>query len=137
MEDDYHPKSLQEKLNEILQAFYALVTEDDIKAYQTYLESIKKQCITEGAVHLKAKAPDFELVDQDGDMVKFQILLARKGPCSSYFLLWKVVSSLYNSTLLAMQQRGKRCKSCCNFSNASRWNANVCNKVRLGIQCSQ
>jgi hypothetical protein len=38
MEDDYCPKSLQEKLNEILQAFYGLVTEDDIKAYQTYLE---------------------------------------------------------------------------------------------------
>lgn len=70
------------------------MTEDDIKAYQTYLELIEKQHIPEGAVHAKAKAPDFKLVNQDGDMVKFQTLLARKGPCSSYFLLWKVVSSL-------------------------------------------
>lgn len=102
MEDDYYPKPLQEELNEILEAFYALVSEDDIKAYQAYLETIEKQGIAEGAIHAKAKAPDFELVDQDGDMVKLQTLL-EKGPVVLIFYRGKWCPHC-NSTLLAMQR---------------------------------
>lgn len=102
MEDDYYPKPLQEELNEILEAFYALISEDDIKTYQTYLEEIEKQRIAEGAIQAKARAPDFALLDQDGDLIKLQDLL-EMGPVVLVFYRGKWCPHC-NSTLLAMQR---------------------------------
>jgi len=102
MEDDYYPKTLQEELNEILEAFYALVSEDDIKTYQSYLESIEKQRIAEGAVKACSPAPDFELQDQDDETVRLKDLLER-GPVVLVFYRGKWCPHC-NATLIAMQK---------------------------------
>lgn len=102
MEDDYYPKSLQEELNEILEAFFALVSEDDIKTYQSYLETIEKQRIAEGAVQADSDAPDFELQDQDGDTVRLKDLV-KKGPVVVVFYRGKWCPHC-NATLIAMQK---------------------------------
>lgn len=102
MEDDYYPKSLQEELNEILEAFYSLVSEDDIRTYQTYLEKIKEQRIAEGAVQAESTAPDFDLIDQDGDTVRLQDLLS-KGPVVVVFYRGKWCPHC-NANIMALQR---------------------------------
>lgn len=102
MEDDYYPKPLQEELNEIIEAFYSMISEDDIKQYQTYLESIEKQRIAEGAVKAYSPAPDFELQDQDDETVRLKNLL-EKGPVVLVFYRGKWCPHC-NATLIAMQR---------------------------------
>jgi hypothetical protein len=79
-EENYpDPGSLQEELNEILEAFYECVSEADIRAYQEYVENIQGQKIAEQALMEPAMAPSFELKDQDRDIVNLHDLL-KQGP---------------------------------------------------------
>lgn len=78
-EDEFYPHSLQEELNEILEAFYEAVSEEDIIAYQQFVEGIQNMKIAEQAVKVHEKAPDFTLEDQDGDQVCLSQLL-KDGP---------------------------------------------------------
>ena len=79
-EENYSdPGSLQEELNEILEAFYECSTEEDIRAYQRLVEDIQGQHIAEQALVEPAMAPSFELIDQDGDTVNLHNLL-KQGP---------------------------------------------------------
>lgn len=102
MEDDYYPTSLQEELNEIMEAFYTLITEDDIKTYQSFLEAIENQKIAEGAVKACSKAPDFELQDQDDETVRLKDLLA-KGPVVLVFYRGRWCPAC-SATLCSMQK---------------------------------
>lgn len=93
-EENYpEPGSLQEELNQILDAFYECVNDEDIRAYQRHVEDIQGQRIAEQALIEPAMAPPFELEDQDGDIVSLHELLKR-GP---------VVLTFY---------RGKWCPQC-------------------------
>jgi len=77
---DYEgPTTLQEELNEVLEAVYACVTEEDIQMYQSYLQGIEKQQIAEKAAKSLSDAPGFELVDQDNEKVSLSEL-CKKGP---------------------------------------------------------
>lgn len=79
-EMDYEgPTTLQEELNEVLEAVYALITEEDIQKYQSYLDGIQKQQIAEKAVKGLSDAPGFDLVDQDGEKMSLSAMCA-KGP---------------------------------------------------------
>lgn len=79
-EDEDYPKSLQEELNEVLEAWYELLSEEDIRQYQKYLEDISNKKLAEGALQtVGAEAPDWELPDQDGDPVNLDEL-CQKGP---------------------------------------------------------
>jgi peroxiredoxin len=79
-EENYpEPETLQEELNAILEAFFEMVSEDDIQAYQRYVEDIQGARIAEQALMEPAMAPTFELEDQDGDRVSLPDLL-QKGP---------------------------------------------------------
>ena len=66
-EEESYPTTLQEELNEILEAFYAAVSEDDIRQYQKFVESITESKIAENALRSGNPAPNFALEDQDGD----------------------------------------------------------------------
>jgi len=83
-EDECYPKTQQDELNEILESFYAMVSDDDIREYQRYVESVSDRKIAEGAVQPISKAPDFELVDQDEDIVRLSELL-QDGPVVCVF----------------------------------------------------
>ena len=79
-EDDYDldgEMSLQEELNEILEAFFELVSEEDIKAYQKLVEKITEKKVAEGALKVNDIAPDFTLRDQDGEDFNLQKHLAK------------------------------------------------------------
>jgi len=78
-EDEYYPKTLQDELNEILEAFYDMVSEDDIRQYQRFVEDIQNKRVAEGAANVGDVAPDFELEDQDGEIVSLDELCSR-GP---------------------------------------------------------
>jgi peroxiredoxin len=101
-EDEYYPKSMQEELNEIMEAFYATVSEDDIREYQRFVESVSKKRIAEGAIHPISKAPDFQLEDQDGDIVKLRSLLD-KGPVVLVFYRGKWCPHC-NAVIMKLQQ---------------------------------
>ncbi|CAB9513383.1 Putative peroxiredoxin bcp [Seminavis robusta] len=93
-EENYpEPGTLQEELNEIVDAFYELSSDEDIRAYQCWVEDIEGEKVAENALMEPALAPVFELEDQDGDTVRLSDLL-EKGP---------VVLSFY---------RGKWCPHC-------------------------
>lgn len=78
-EDDGKPETLQEELNQIIEAFYAVVGEDGLRKYQEDAESMYNRQIAEGAINAPHTAPDFDLVDQDGDKMSLSTLL-QKGP---------------------------------------------------------
>lgn len=102
MEDDYYPKTLQEELNEIVEAFYAIVSEEDIRKYQQSVEELEKRSIAEGAIKAPSRAPDFELEDQDGDRVHLSALLER-GPVVIIFYRGKWCP-MCNATLMRLQR---------------------------------
>ena len=83
------PSTLQEELNEMLEAVYALISEDDIQSYQKYLEGIQKQQIAEQAAKALSPAPDFDLIDQDGERCTLE-KLCKKGPVVLQFYRGKV-----------------------------------------------
>jgi peroxiredoxin len=102
-EDEDYPKTLQEELNEILEAWYELLTEDDIHTYQKYLEDISGKKIAEGALQeVGAVAPDFELPDQDGEVVHLDEL-CQKGPVVLLFYRGKWCPHC-NATVMRMQK---------------------------------
>jgi uncharacterized Rossmann fold enzyme len=103
-DDEFYPSesSLQEELNEILQAFYDAVTEEDIKCYQQHVESIQERSIAEGAVKCPDIAPDFTLTDQDGETVCLSELCA-KGPVVLVFYRGKWCPHC-NATIMKMQR---------------------------------
>lgn len=102
-EDEDYPKSLQEELNEILEAWYELITEDDIITYQKYLEDISGHKIAENALQeVGAEAPDFELPDQDGEVVNLEEL-CHKGPVVLVFYRGKWCPHC-NATIMRMQK---------------------------------
>ena len=79
-EENYpDPDSLQEELNEILEAWFEIITEEDIAAYQRYIEDIQGQRVAERALYEPAVAPTFDLTDQDGEQVQLEALLERSG----------------------------------------------------------
>ena len=79
-EDEYYPKSMQEELNEILEAWYEVLSDEDIQQYQKFLEDITGKKVAEGALQtVGAEAPDFELPDQDGEPTNLDELCQR-GP---------------------------------------------------------
>ena len=81
--------SLQEELNELLEAVYAVISEEDIQKYQQYLDAIQKQQIAERAIKALTKAPGFTLLDQDNEQVSLEALCA-KGPVVLQFYRGKV-----------------------------------------------
>ena len=107
-EDEFYPKSFQEEMNEIMEAFYAMVSEDDIREYQQMIESISERNIAEDALLPVSKSPDFELTDQDGDRVVLRDLLE-----SPSLLSWKMVPSLqsphHGSTRPFGENQGQKC----------------------------
>ena len=66
-EEDDGPKTMQEEMNDILEAFFSVNSEDDIYQYQKCVESVIKQSVAEGSLDSSDKCPDFELEDQDGE----------------------------------------------------------------------
>ena len=66
-QEDEGPTTMQEEMNDILEAFYSIVSEEDIYQYQKIVESVIKRKIAEDALDCPAKCPDFELEDQDGE----------------------------------------------------------------------
>jgi peroxiredoxin len=101
-EDEFYPKTFQEELNEIMEAFYAAVSEEDIRQYQRFIESISQQRIAEGAVHAGSRAPEFELEDQDGERVKLGDL-CKKGSVVLIFYRGKWCPHC-NATIAAMSR---------------------------------
>jgi peroxiredoxin len=100
--DDFYPQTLQEELNEIIEAFYAAVSEDDLRHYRQLVESISESHIAESAVQHPGRAPDFELIDQDGDNVCLSKLL-EKGPVVLVFYRGKWCPHC-NATLMRLQR---------------------------------
>lgn len=79
-EEEYDsPSTLQEQLNEMLEAIYALISEEQIQEYQQYLQDIEKQKIAENSAKALSPAIDFELTDQDDQPVKLE-KLCKEGP---------------------------------------------------------
>eukprot|EP00567_Pseudictyota_dubia_P016934 CAMPEP_0197460726 /NCGR_PEP_ID=MMETSP1175-20131217/54763_1 /TAXON_ID=1003142 /ORGANISM="Triceratium dubium, Strain CCMP147" /LENGTH=338 /DNA_ID=CAMNT_0042995875 /DNA_START=104 /DNA_END=1120 /DNA_ORIENTATION=+ len=79
-EEEYdYPSTLQEELNEVLEAVYEVISEEDIQNYQRYLDDIAKQEIAEQSAKAKTPAPVFELVDQDNERTSLE-QLCQKGP---------------------------------------------------------
>jgi peroxiredoxin len=101
-EDEFYPKTLQEELNEITEAFYAAHSDEVIRQYQLFVENITKQSIAEGAIKSPTMAPNFELEDQDGDMVCLRELLER-GPVVLVFYRGKWCPHC-NATLMRLQR---------------------------------
>ncbi|CAB9508522.1 alkyl hydroperoxide reductase Thiol specific antioxidant Mal allergen [Seminavis robusta] len=103
-EENYpDPGSLQEELNEILDAFYECVAEEDICAYQRLVEDIRGERIAETALMEPAVCPSFELQDQDGDMLRLDELL-QKGPVVVTFYRGKWCPHC-NATLMRYQKQ--------------------------------
>ncbi|KAG7338505.1 alkyl hydroperoxide reductase [Nitzschia inconspicua] len=101
-EDETYLKTFQEEMNEIMEAFYAIVSEEDIREYQRFVESISQRKIAEGALQPGSKAPDFEMEDQDGEMVILRELL-KKGPVVLVFYRGKWCPHC-NRHIMAMQE---------------------------------
>jgi peroxiredoxin len=101
-EDDFYPKTLQEELNEITEALYATLGEEDMRDYQQLMEYISESQIAEAAVQHPGRAPDFELTDQDGDNVCLSKLL-EKGPVVLVFYRGKWCPHC-NATLMRLQR---------------------------------
>jgi peroxiredoxin len=108
-EDEFYPMSFQEELNEILEAFYAAVSEEDIREYQRFIESNFQRSIAEGALHAISKAPDFDLEDQDGDKVTLSDFY-KKGPVVLIFYRGKWCPHC-NATILAMSRQIENIKA--------------------------
>lgn len=109
---DYtYPSTLQEELNEVLEAVYALITEEDIQKYQCYLNGIEKQQIAEKAAKSLSKAPNFELIDQDDERLSLS-KLCEKGPVVLQFYRGKWCPHCnaglmaYNKYLKKIQEMG-------------------------------
>ena len=103
-EENYpEPETLQEELNEILEAFFELVPEEDIRAYQRYVEDIQGAKIAEQALQEPAVAPDFVLKDQDDETVHLAELL-KKGPVILAFYRGKWCPHC-NATLMRFQKQ--------------------------------
>jgi len=102
-EEDVYPETLQEELNDIMEAFYSVVGENDMLEYQKFVESTSKQSIAEGALDNPNQAPDFELEDQDGEKVNLKSLL-EKGPVVLVFYRGKWCPGC-NATLMRLQRK--------------------------------
>ena len=102
VDDDFYPKSLQEELNEILEAFYSMISEEDIRMYQKHIETIQERSIAENAVKCPETAPDFCLEDQDGDTVCLSEL-CKRGPVVLLFYRGKWCPHC-NAQLMRMQR---------------------------------
>ena len=103
------PTTLQEELNEILEAFYAAVSEEDIRQYQRLVEDITHKKVAEGAVKPISTAPNFELEDQDGDIVCLKELLSR-GPVVLVFYRGKWCPHC-QATLMRLQRELEKIKA--------------------------
>jgi peroxiredoxin len=101
-EDDFYPQTLQEELNEIIEALYATFGEDYIRTHQQLVEYISESRIADAAVQHPGRAPDFELTDQDGDNVCLSELL-EKGPVVLVFYRGKWCPHC-NATLMRLQR---------------------------------
>jgi peroxiredoxin len=108
-EDEDYPKSMQEELNEIMEAFYAMVSDEDILEYQRFVESIQKKKVAEDAIHPISRAPDFELKDQDGDTVRLSTLV-EKGPVVLVFYRGKWCPHC-NAVIVNLQRALEKIKS--------------------------
>lgn len=85
--------SMQDELNEILEAWFELVSDEEIRAHQQIVEDIRGAQVAERALSEPSMAPRFCLTDQDGDTVDSEQLL-QKQP------------------LIVMFYRGKWCPHC-------------------------
>mmetsp|Transcript_43282 Transcript_43282/g.80414 ORF Transcript_43282/g.80414 Transcript_43282/m.80414 type:complete len:358 (-) Transcript_43282:49-1122(-) len=94
--------TLEEELSEILEAFYSMVSEDEIRKYQAYVEECEDMQVARRSIQEPDDAPDFELVDQDGDMVRLSRLL-EEGPVVLVFYRGKWCPQC-NATLKRLQQ---------------------------------
>lgn len=103
-EEDGCPQTLQEELNQIIEAFYEVVGEDGLRKYQEDAESMYHRQIAEGALGVPHAAPDFVLVDQDGEKMSLSSL-REKGPVVVQFYrgAW---CPLCNAQIRRMQREG-------------------------------
>mmetsp|Transcript_50171 Transcript_50171/g.121561 ORF Transcript_50171/g.121561 Transcript_50171/m.121561 type:complete len:451 (-) Transcript_50171:775-2127(-) len=99
-EDESYPRTFQEEMNEIMEAFYSMVSEEDMHAYQSFIEDISQKKVAEGAVDVGEVAPDFELQDQDGETVHLQELV-QQGPVVVIFYRGKWCPHC-NATIMAL-----------------------------------
>ena len=99
-EDEFYPKTLQEEMNEIMEAFYSVISEEEMYAYQSFIEDISQKKVAEGALNIGEVAPDFELQDQDGDTVHLHELV-QQGPVVVIFYRGKWCPHC-NATIMAM-----------------------------------
>jgi len=74
------PVSLQQELNEILEAWFELVSDEDIQAYQQLVEEIRGERVAERALSEPSLAPMFELHDQNGALVQSRDILQQGKP---------------------------------------------------------
>ncbi|CAB9513384.1 Putative peroxiredoxin bcp [Seminavis robusta] len=99
-EEENYPESgtSQEELNEIVDAFYGLSTDEDIQSYQHWVEDNQGERVAQQSLKEPSLAPSFQLEDQDGDTVCLSDLL-EKGPVvlSFYHGKWSPHS---NATLM-------------------------------------
>mmetsp|Transcript_19344 Transcript_19344/g.40783 ORF Transcript_19344/g.40783 Transcript_19344/m.40783 type:complete len:289 (+) Transcript_19344:258-1124(+) len=103
-EEDDGPKTMQEEMNDILEAFYSEVGEQEMYEFQQFMESATKQSIAEGALDCPDECPSFELEDQDGDKVTLGDVL-KKGPLVLQFYRGKWCP-LCNAQLQRLQRAG-------------------------------
>ena len=65
-EEEFYPQTLQEELDEIIQAFYAAIGEEDMRLYQKHIESIMGQSVAENALHAVKPNSVVKVVDEEG-----------------------------------------------------------------------
>jgi peroxiredoxin len=106
-----YPTSLQEELNEMLEAIYSMISEEDMKAYQKYLREVEKQKVAEKAIKAVSPAPGFRWIDQDNEWVSLEEV-CQKGLVVLQFYRGKWCPHCnaglmaYNNYLQKIQERG-------------------------------
>ena len=79
-EEDYpDTDSIQDELNEILEAWFEVASDDDIRDYQRHVENVRGDPVGKRALSEDSVAPYFSLVDQEGDTVELRTILRQSG----------------------------------------------------------
>lgn len=100
--DDDYTQTLEEELSEILEAFYSMVSEEEIRKYQDYTKGLQQEGFSRESIQAPSMAPDFELTDQDGETVNLSGLLEH-GPVVLVFYRGKWCPQC-NATIMHFQR---------------------------------
>eukprot|EP00562_Extubocellulus_spinifer_P021607 CAMPEP_0178613780 /NCGR_PEP_ID=MMETSP0698-20121128/1825_1 /TAXON_ID=265572 /ORGANISM="Extubocellulus spinifer, Strain CCMP396" /LENGTH=312 /DNA_ID=CAMNT_0020252495 /DNA_START=125 /DNA_END=1063 /DNA_ORIENTATION=- len=107
--DDDYQQSLEEELSEILEAFYSIISEEEMNKYQAFVEKTEQMKIKRRSIDAPERAPDFELPDQDGETVTLKHLL-EQGPVVLVFYRGKWCPQC-NATIMRLQRELEKIKA--------------------------